>query len=237
MEETMPQNVLITGANRGLGLELTRVLLQSGHRIFAINRRESEALLQLREEFPDDLLLYKADVTDEFAIADILRRIAEEFGHLDLVINNAAVHLDHAKPDLEQVDFSVYLPTFSVNAVAPLIVVKHALPLLRRGGGKLIVNVSSEAGGIGTAWRKNEYSYCMSKAALNMASRLLQNAYKEEGIKVLALHPGWFNSDMGGSQAPITTRQAAQDVAKLLTKTWSLEGPVYVDPQGEALAW
>jgi NAD(P)-dependent dehydrogenase (short-subunit alcohol dehydrogenase family) len=233
----MPQNVLITGANRGLGLELTRILLQQAHRIFAINRRESEALLQLRDEFPDDLLLYSADVTDEPAIADIMRRIGERVEHLDLVVNNAAVHLEHSKPELEQVDFSVYLPTFSINAVAPLIVIKHALPLLRRGNGKLIANISSEAGGIGTAWRKNEYSYCMSKAALNMASQLLQNAYKEEGIKVLALHPGWFSSDMGGSQAPITTRQAAQDVAKLLTKTWSLDGPVYVDPEGKALAW
>jgi NAD(P)-dependent dehydrogenase (short-subunit alcohol dehydrogenase family) len=233
----MPLNILITGANRGLGLELTHVLLRSGHQLFAINRRDSEALRQLREEFPDDLLIYSADVTDEPVIADILRRVAEEFVHLDLVINNAAVHLEQSKPKLEQVDFSAYLPTFSINAVAPLIVVKHALPLLRRGNGKLIANISSEAGGIGTAWRKNEYSYCMSKAALNMASQLLQNAYKEEGIKVLALHPGWFSSDMGGSEAPITPRQAARNVAKLLTKTWSLEGPVYVDHRGEPLAW
>ncbi len=233
----MPQNILITGANRGLGLELTRVLLQMGHHLFAINRHESEALLELREIFPDSLLLYSADVTDESAIADIMRRISEEFDHLDIVINNAAVHLEQSKPELEQIDFSVFTPTFSVNAVAPLIVVKHALSLLRRGEGKLIANVSSEAGGIGTAWRKNEYSYCMSKAALNMASQLLQNAYKEEGIKVLALHPGWFSSDMGGSQAPITPMQAAKDVAKLLTQSWSLDGPVYIDPQGRPLAW
>ncbi len=233
----MPQNILITGANRGLGLELTRVLLQLGHHLFAINRRESEALLQLRNEFPDDLLLYAADVIDEPAIEDVLRRISEEFDHLDLVINNAAVHLEQSKPPIEQVDFSVYLPTFSVNAVAPLIVIKHALPLLRRGEGKLIANVSSEAGGIGTAWRKWEYSYCMSKAALNMASQLLQNALKEEGIKVLSLHPGWFSSDMGGTQAPITPGQAAQGVAKLLTQSWALDGAVYIDPHGEPLAW
>jgi NAD(P)-dependent dehydrogenase (short-subunit alcohol dehydrogenase family) len=233
----MHQNAFITGANRGLGLELTRVLLQKSYRVFAINRRESGALLQLRDEFADSLLLYSADVTDEPAIEDVILRISEEFNHIDLLVNNAAVHLEQTMPALEQVDFSVYLPSFSVNAVAPLIVVKHALPLLRRGDGKLIVNVSSEAGGIGTAWRKSEYSYCMSKAALNMASQLLQNALKEEGIKVLALHPGWFSSDMGGSQAPITPLQAAQDVVKLLTRSWPLDGPVYIDPQGNELAW
>ncbi len=233
----MHQNVLITGANRGLGLELTRVLLQIGQRVFAINRRGSDALLRLRDEFADGLLLYSADVTDEHAIEDVMRRISEEFNHIDLLINNAAVHLEQSKPALEQVDFSVYLPSFSINAVAPLIVVKHALPLLRRGDGKLIANISSEAGGIGTAWRKSEYSYCMSKAALNMASQLLQNALKEEGIKVLALHPGWFSSDMGGSQAPITPLRAAQDAAKLLTKSWPLDGPIYIDPQGKTLAW
>ena len=76
-------------------------------------------------------------------------------------------------------------------------VIKNALPLLRKGRKKLIVNFSSEAGSIGTCGRQSEYSYCMSKAALNMASQILQNAVKAEGIKVLALHPGWFSSDMG----------------------------------------
>jgi NAD(P)-dependent dehydrogenase (short-subunit alcohol dehydrogenase family) len=233
----MCEKILITGANRGLGLELTGLLLKRGHQVFAINRRESDELLKLRDDYSDDLLLYSADVTEEGEIEDIIRRISEKFEHLDIVINNAAVHLEQSAPDIEQVDFSVYLPTFSINSVAPLIVVKHALALLRRGNRKLIVNVSSEAGGIGTAWRKGEFSYCMSKAALNMASQLLQNALKDEQIKVLTVHPGWFSSDMGGSQAPITPAQAAQDVEKIVAKSWPLDGPVYIDPQGKVLAW
>ena len=169
----MGHNILITGANRGLGLDLTRVLLQVGHRVIAINRRESDALMQLRDKHPDDLLFFSADVTDEHAVEDVLLRISEQCKHLDIVVNNAAVHLEQSAPEIEQVDFSVYLPSFSVNAVAPLMVIKYALPLLRAGERKLIANVSSEAGAIGTAWRKSEFSYCMSKAALNMASQLL----------------------------------------------------------------
>ena len=138
---------------------------------------------------------------------------------------------------LEQVDFSVYLPAYQVNAVGPLMVVKYALPLLRKGQKKLIVNVSSEAGSIGACWRKSEYSYCMSKAALNMASRILQNALKEEGIKVLALHPGWFSSDMGGAAAPITPSDAAEEIVKLVLNPPGLDGPIYVASNGEALEW
>jgi NAD(P)-dependent dehydrogenase (short-subunit alcohol dehydrogenase family) len=138
---------------------------------------------------------------------------------------------------LEQADFSVYFPTYQVNAIGPLLVVKYALPLLRLGNQRLIVNFSSEAGSIGACWRTREYSYCMSKAALNMASQILQNALKEEGIKVLVLHPGWFSSDMGGANAPITPIEAAEEIVKLVLNPPGLDGPIFVAPDGEALEW
>jgi NAD(P)-dependent dehydrogenase (short-subunit alcohol dehydrogenase family) len=115
--------------------------------------------------------------------------------------------------------------------------IKHALPLVRKGKRKLIVNISSEAGSIGNSWRKSEYAYCMSKAALNMASSILHNDLRREGIKVLAVHPGWFSSDMGGSAAPITPVTAAEQVVKLLLQSFALDGPVYYGPDGKALPW
>ena len=125
---------------------------------------------------------------------------------------------------------------FEVNAVGPLRVVKHGLPLLRKGGRKLIVNVSSEAGSIGDCWRKTEYAYCMSKSALNMGSKLLQNHVAPEGIKVLALHPGWFNSS-GKGPAPISAEQAAVKVLETILKPHPLDEPMYLDPDGKPLPW
>jgi NAD(P)-dependent dehydrogenase (short-subunit alcohol dehydrogenase family) len=233
----MKNEILITGANRGLGLALAEKLLAGGQHIHAINRQESHDLLQLQKKYPASLWLYPGDVRDESSIRKALETIAGQISALDIILNNAAVNMERTGPKLEQADFSIYLPTYQVNAIGPLILVKYALPLLRKGNKKLIVNFSSEAGSIGACGRTREYSYCMSKAALNMASRILQNALKEEGIKVLALHPGWFSSDMGGAGAPITPLEAAEEVMKLVLNPPDLNGPIFVAPNGEALEW
>ena len=233
----MKYEILITGANRGLGLALAEKLLADGQHIHAINRRESNELLQLQKKYPASLWLYPGDVSDESSIRKTIETIAGQIRALDIILNNAGVNMERAGPKLEQVDFSIYLPTYQVNAIGPLMLVKYALPLLRKGNKKLIVNISSEAGSIGACGRTREYSYCMSKAALNMASRILQNALKEEGIKVLALHPGWFSSDMGGAGAPITPWEAAEEVVKLVLNPPGLDGPIFVEPTGEALEW
>jgi NAD(P)-dependent dehydrogenase (short-subunit alcohol dehydrogenase family) len=233
----MNYEILITGANRGLGLALTEKLLTGGQHIHAISRRDSQELLQLQKKYPASLQLYPGDVSNESSIRQALEAIASQTGSLDIILNNAGVNLEQSGPLLEQVDFSMYLPTYQVNAIGPLMVVKYALPLLRLGNKKLIVNFSSEAGSIGASWRTGEYSYCMSKAALNMASRILQNALKEEGIKVLALHPGWFRSDMGGANAPITPSAAAEQVVQLVLNPPGLDGPIFVAPNGDTLDW
>jgi NAD(P)-dependent dehydrogenase (short-subunit alcohol dehydrogenase family) len=233
----MSYDILITGANRGLGLALAESLLAGGHRVHALNRHDSPPLTRLQAKYPQLLRCYTADVTDETSVRQALEEISLHTGGLDIVLNNAAVHLDQARLPLEQVDFSVYLPAFQANSVGPLVVAKYALPLLRKGKGKLIVNFSSEAGSIASCWRKSEYSYCMTKAALNMATKILQNAVKAEGIKVLALHPGWFTSDMGGSDAPITPADAAAPIVKLILAPPALDGPLYVDSSGEELEW
>jgi NAD(P)-dependent dehydrogenase (short-subunit alcohol dehydrogenase family) len=233
----MEYKILLTGANRGLGLEMTGCFLAQGHSVWAVSRGRSEALTALEDGFKDRLHCLSGDMTDEASIKRAMEAVSRQTDRLDMVINNAAVHLERTAPTIESVDFSMYLTTFLVNSVAPLMVVKHSLNLLKKGGRKLIVNISSEAGSISAAWRKSEYSYCMSKAALNMANQILQIHLKKEGVKVLALHPGWFRSDMGGNQAPISPAEAAQNVVKIILGSVDLSGPGYVDYNGNRMEW
>lgn len=233
----MEFKVLITGANRGLGLALTEKLLDEGHVVHAIIRHESPGLLRLLHGYPANLRLYIGDVSDEDSIRMALEKIRSATQTLDILLNNAAVGLEQGLPLLEQLDFSTYLPMFQVNALGPLLVAKYALPLLRHGNGKLIVNFSSEAGSIGDSDRTSDYGYCMSKAALNMASKIMQNDLKKDRIKVLSLHPGWFSSDMGGPDAPITPADAADKIVKLILNPPGLNGPIFVSSDGEEMEW
>ncbi|MBN1797717.1 MAG: SDR family oxidoreductase [Spirochaetales bacterium] len=229
--------MFVTGANRGLGLCLCERFLEKGCRVYALLRKQSNEITELKNKHQENLFIYTADVTDEKQLRETSEKIKAQTAGIDILINNAGIHLEHAQPDFSEIDFSVYIPTFTVNALAPLMVVKYLLTLVKNGQKKLIVNISSEAGSIGNAWREREYAYCMSKAALNMASRILDNRLKKEGIKVLAVHPGWFSSDMGGAEAPITPEQAAAKVAGTLLKDWHNKKSIYIDVEGKEMPW
>jgi NAD(P)-dependent dehydrogenase (short-subunit alcohol dehydrogenase family) len=232
----MDEHFFITGAGRGLGLAMTGQLLDRGAKVSVLARTESEGLRALRPRHGDRIDIHLGDVTDEASIRKAFAEVAQRRGHLDVIINNAVIYLDGSRPGIEAADLSICARTFEVNAVGPLRVVQHGLPLLRKGKRKLIVNVSSEAGSIGDCKRKTEYAYCMSKSALNMGSKLLSNHLAPAGIKVLALHPGWFNSS-GQGPAPISAEQASVKVLETILKPHRLEDPLYVDPSGNPLPW
>jgi NAD(P)-dependent dehydrogenase (short-subunit alcohol dehydrogenase family) len=232
----MDEQFLITGAARGLGLAMTRDLLGRGCRVSVLVRTESDGLRGLRSRFGERLGVHFGDVTDEESVRHSFAEVAQRLGHLDVLINNAVTYLDGSRPAIEEADLSICARTFEVNAVAPLRVVQHGLSLLRKGKRKLIVNVSSEAGSIGDCRRTAEFAYCMSKSALNMGSKLLQNHLQPEGIKVLALHPGWFNSS-GEGPAPISADEASVKVLQTILKPHRVDEPMYVDPDGKALPW
>lgn len=232
----MAEQFFITGAARGLGLAMTRQLLDRGHLVSVLVRQASGGLEDLQARSGERLSIHVGDVTDEASIQKAFAEVAARLGHLDIIINDAVIYLDGSRPTIEDADLDICARTFEVNAVGPLRVVKHGLPLLRKGSRKLIVNVSSEAGSIGDCRRKTEYAYCMSKSALNMGTKLLQNHLAPEGIKVLALHPGWFNSS-GKGPAPISAEEASVQVLATILAPHTLDGPSYVGPDGGPLPW
>lgn len=232
----MKQTIFITGANRGIGLALTETFLELGFIVYAGCRTVSENLQALGKT-SGELKIVNLDVSDEQSVSQSLAAISREVDGLDVLINNAAVNLSKFEILLADTDFEDIRKMFEINTLGPLRVTQYFLPLLEQGRKKLIVNISSEAGGITDSWRTSEYGYAMSKAALNMQSKILQNYLKPKGIKILALHPGWVRTNMGGPDADISPKESAEGIAKLVVKDWTLDEGIYFDYRGIPLAW
>jgi NAD(P)-dependent dehydrogenase (short-subunit alcohol dehydrogenase family) len=235
----MSQTVLITGAEKGLGFSLTAKFLREGFRAFAGRLADDAGLIRLGNQFPEMLTIVPLDVTDADSVRQAAANVAGRAAALDVLINNAGVHLENSKTDLEQLDLSdQHLQrTMEVNTFGPLRVTQQFLPLLEKGQRRLILNISSEAGSIADCQRQREYAYCMSKAALNMQSKILHNYLVPRGFTVLAIHPGWMRTDMGGPDADIHPDEAAKGIFELATKDWGPDDPIYVNYDGNARQW
>ncbi|HMB23063.1 MAG TPA: SDR family oxidoreductase [Anaerolineales bacterium] len=232
------KTAFITGADKGLGFSLVQRLLHEGTRVFAGQYDPGSKLSRLAESFPQTLTLVQLDVRQMESVRAAASRVVELTPALDLLINNAAVMLETRTPlpelDLDQLPL---FTTLDVNTFGPLRVVQQFLPLLEKGNRKMIVNISSEAGSIADCWRESEFAYSMSKAALNMQSKILQNYLKPRGFKVLAVHPGWLKTDMGGVGATVAPDEAAEGILRLAKQDWALDDPIYMDYQGQPLPW
>ncbi len=188
MENEMKKGVLVTGADTGLGLSLVKRFLRGGYTVFAGVYRSVLDLNNLVAEYNDALALIPLDVADMDSVRGAARQVSERTSALDIIINNAGIHLKNSQLSLEQLDFAdqQFQQTMEVNTFGPLRVVQQLCSLLERSGQKLVVNISSEAGSLSDCWRENQFAYCMSKAALNMQSKILQNYLGPRGFKVLA---------------------------------------------------
>lgn len=234
----MIKTVFITGTDKGLGFSLTQRFLNEGAHVFAGQYAPSSALISLAKSFPQTLTPVRLDVTQLDSVRQAASRVAELTPSLDTLVNNAGVMLETRTP-LPKLDLS-QLPlveTMQVNTFGPLRMVQQLLPLLEKGDRKLIINISSEAGSIADCWRESEFAYSMSKAALNMQSKILQNYLKPRGFKVLAIHPGWMQTDMGGVGADIPADDAAEGIFQLAEKKWKPDDAIYMDYRGRPLPW
>jgi NAD(P)-dependent dehydrogenase (short-subunit alcohol dehydrogenase family) len=235
----MIETVFISGANRGVGLALAERFLNGGFRVFAGVRKPSKALATLTDQFPDTCTELPLDVTNMYAVEMAAHWVSQQTRSLDILINNAAVYLEDKKAALEKIDLGGdYLEkTMDTNVFGPLRVTQQFLPLLKKGRRKLLMNISSEAGSIADCQRDRELAYCMSKAALNMQTKILHNYLGPKGINVLAVHPGWVRTDMGGKDADISAQESAEGIFKLATRTWKADDAIYLDYQGNPMRW
>lgn len=229
-------NILITGAGRGLGYELTAEALKRGHEVIAGVRRpdqEQTKLSQLAATYGQKLTVAALDVTDEEEIAKLAASLQEQGRSLGAIINNAAV-LTARDTQIEELNIQDMFTTMDINLYGPMRVVKHFLRLLTEPECS-IINISSEAGSITNAY-SGDYPYSISKTALNMFSQQLHVYLKERGIQVLSVHPGWMHTDMGGSEAPTNPRQSAEGIIDLIEQHTSPEGHfMFVDYTGKEM--
>ena len=216
-------NIAIVGASRGLGLEFVRQYLAEGHVVHA-SAREDADLAALRDL---GATVHRADVTDEASLAAMAEAID---GPLDLLVINAGVGSREAK--LADIEADKWTRVMTINALGPLLVARTLGAKVRQGG--KIAALSSIMGSIadngGGAW-----SYRMSKAALNMGLSNLALELKPRDIIVVALHPGWVQTDMGGEQAPLRAPESIAGMRRVIDS--ATESGAFVDYSGKTIPW
>ncbi|HWN81581.1 MAG TPA: SDR family oxidoreductase, partial [Candidatus Udaeobacter sp.] len=203
---------LVTGGNRGIGLEVCRELGRQGYRVVFAGRDLKLAERAAADLATGEIVPHQLDVTDPRSIA----RLERELDRVDVLINNAAVYLDEGRSVLE-VEPEVFRVTYETNLIGPLALCQAFLPgMIERGYGR-VVNVSSGAGEFGSM-RDDTPAYRVSKAALNALTLILADAARRApDVLVNAVCPGWVKTRMGGSAAPRTPEQGADTIVWLAT--------------------
>jgi NAD(P)-dependent dehydrogenase (short-subunit alcohol dehydrogenase family) len=193
------KTILITGSNRGLGFEFVKQLSQGKTNIIATCRNPTQAteLSQLAYSRPN-ISIVQLDVTKDEELNSLKEKLSQF--SLDWIINNAGIG-GESGVTVGNIDRKNFLKVMDVNCLGPLKVSDTFLPLLLKGKDKLIVNISSRMGSIADNDRGRSYAYRASKAALNCVMRSFALDVAKEGVKVMLLHPGWVQTDLGGMQA------------------------------------
>lgn len=231
------KSVLITGANRGVGFALARMYIERGDRVFAGCRLIERAaeLEKLSSMFPGKVTILPLDVSNEESIDISGSLVEEKVDGLDVLINNAAIHAEAER--ISTFSREKALDQLLTNAVGQLLVAKRFIHLLRAGKEPRIVNVSSEAGSISEMKNFRGYYYFGSKAALNMYTRALAWDPETHGITVIAIHPGWVRTEMGGAGAPISPAQSAAGILRVVDELDAKDNGKFFTWEGGQYPW
>lgn len=228
MEKGAKGTVLVTGGYRGLGAMLALKMAADGYRVIAAGRRT--------DSVPEGVEALPLRLEDEGSIREAARLL--EGRPIDILIHNAAVR--GATDGLDAVTTEDFIETMRVNALAPLLLTRALLPNLRAGHRKIIAMISSRAGSNSEGHRDNpdgDYAYRCSKAALNMATTKLAADLHPDGIAVMAFHPGWVRTDMGGEEADLTVEESAHGLVALICRAGMADTASFRTHDGQPVGW
>lgn len=223
--------ILITGANRGIGLELTRRYAADGWQVIACCRKPKEA--KALNAVKGEIELRALDVSKPASIAKLKAALGSR--PIDVVLNNAGVY--GQRSGFGKTDPKDFMATFQVNTLAPLLVAEALLPNLVKGKLKKIASITSKMGSIGDGPGGGGYAYRASKTALNMVMVNAAAELKGKGIATVVLHPGWVQTDMGGRNAPVKVADSAAGIIKVIAGVSLETSGRFYNYDGAALPW
>ena len=234
----MPRNVLVTGANRGIGLEFCRQLLAAGDHVIATCRQpgKATALNTLAGEYPGRLHVLPLDVAQPKSRAELVRELPLVLGddaRIDLLVNNAGVL--HSGERFGHLDQAVLEDSLRINAIGPFLLSEAVAPLLAEGA--RIANLSSVMGSITRQGAFRSPSYGASKAAQNLLNAQLAHALAARDIRVLSLHPGWVQTDMGGTGAEVTPAESVAVLLQAIDAATPAQSGSFLDWRGQTVPW
>ena len=223
------RTVLVTGANRGLGLEFARQYAEAGWKVIGTARKPEQAA----ELEALGARVVQLDVADQGSVDRMATELADQ--PIDLLINNAGIFPRVGK--IDEIDFDDYSRTLAVNTVGPVRVTRALLPNLRQGELKIIAGLSSNLGSIAENERGNFYGYRESKAALNMFTKTLAAELGPEGFTCVVLTPGWVQTDMGGPNAPLQPADSISGMKAVLDKLTPADNGSFWSYDGSQMPW
>ncbi len=235
----MPETFLITGANRGIGLAVTKILLSQGDKVFATCRQpqKAEELKMLKKTHGEALELVPLEADSDDSVRAAAAEVAKKTDHLDILFNNAGIQPQPYNAPLEKVQMPIMREAYEVNTLGPLRVSQAFLSLVKKSKNPRIVNMTS---GLASLSGKSEgafYAYGASKAALNMLTRTMAFDLQEDKVVVVCLDPGWVQTDMGGPNAPLKPEESAAAIAQTLKGLTLKQTSLFLYNDGKELKW
>jgi len=231
------RTTLITGANRGIGLEFSKQFAADGWRILACCRypEKSDALNKLAAMYPDQITVHTLDVTNHEQINRLAQTLASK--SIDLLINNAGVYPDPMGYSFGDTDYEAWAQAFLINTMAPLRMAEEFADHIKRGNQKIIVTITSKMGSVADNNRGGSYIYRSSKSAVNMVVKSLAIDLKSIGITAVLIHPGWVRTDMGGPDGLISTKQSVSGMRNIISQISLADSGKFFAYDGQIIPW
>lgn len=230
-------SLLITGANRGIGLEFTKQYLEADWRVFACCRHpdKADALKELSARHVDLSSVHALDLADFKQIERLAAELAGQ--EIDLLLNNAGIYPDVPNVGFGTINYEAWQRAFYVNTMAPLKMAETFASQIVRSQQKKIISITSKMGSIADNSGGGSYLYRSSKTALNMVVKSLSVDLAPRGIIAAVLHPGWVQTEMGGPHALITTQQSVTGMRRVIEQLTPAQSGKFYAYDGKEIPW